>query len=465
MKMIKHTPNILSYLAIALISCFIAACSPDDQDKELGPAPSSDMVAFSATPTTGNANIITFKNETPGAFKAIWDFGNGATAEGEQVESSFAVEGDYTVKLTVFTNGGYASSTKTIRIDKTDFSMLNREDYNFLTGGTDKPNGKTWVFDPVGPMNFGGPPTAPSSWWSQTLAEQNDCMKDDKYTFKLKDFAFENKSGGEMWGVLDGQENVCVPQTAKPSTWTIYQEKGKTMLSVSNGETIAWDDNEGVYELVELSENKLHIRKVCCGGSGVRNYVLVPEGFSPPVQEKPYKIIDINDNFDVDGNITWKKENLTLNESYDNPAPVPINTSAKVAMYVKQEGQAYEFANMFTDFSHKLDLRERHVFRLKVFIPSYNDFTTANGESWADPRLLKQVSVKLQDGTAAQPWANQVEIKQQVSQLDKWVELTFDFGAADVRSRKDLDRLVIQIGGEGNFIPGIFFLDDFELLK
>jgi hypothetical protein len=56
-----------------------------------------------------------------------------------------------------------------------------------------------------------------------------------------------------------------------------------------------------------------------------------------------------------------------------------------------------------------------------------------------------------------------VEIKQPVTQLDKWVELTFDFGAANIVSRKDLDRIVIQVGGEGNFIPGVFFLDDFRL--
>jgi hypothetical protein len=41
------------------------------------------------------------------------------------------------------------------------------------------------------------------------------------------------------------------------------------------------------------------------------------------------------------------------------------------------------------------------------------------------------------------------------------VELTFNF--APYADRKDLNRVVIQIGGEGNFIPGIFFLDDFRL--
>ena len=147
--------------------------------------------------------------------------------------------------------------------------------------------------------------------------------------------------------------------------------------------------------------------------------------------------------------------------SYDNPAPVPINTSAKVAMYAKQAGKDFEFANMFASYDYDFDLTQRNVIKLKVYVPGYNDFTTAEGEDWAIKNLLKQVSVKLQDGTAAEPWANQVEIKQPVNQLDKWVELTFDF--SPFAERTDLNRVVIQLGGEGNFIPGIFFLDDIRV--
>ncbi|GAA4437771.1 hypothetical protein GCM10023188_32350 [Pontibacter saemangeumensis] len=448
-------------LAVALLAGIFTACSPDETDAELAPAPTSEQVQFTATPNPDNANLITFTNETPGAFRAIWDFGNGATAEGQQVEGAFAVEGDYTVKLTVFTRGGYAMNTKTVSIAATDFSMLDREDYNFLTGGADDADGKTWVFDPVGPMNFGGTPEAPSSWWNQTLADQNDCMKDDKYVFRLEGFKFENQSGGAMWGMNNGVENVCVPQTPGASTWTLYEEGGKTMLAIGNGETIAWDDNEGIYEVIELTENRLYIRKTCCGGAGVRNYVLVPEGYAPPVEERAVKPLELEDNFDEDGSITWQKEALTLQESYDNPAPVPINTSAKVALYAKQAGNDFEFANMFANYDYNFDLTQNNVIKLKVYVPGYNDFTTAEGEDWAIKNLLKQVSVKLQDGTAAEPWANQVEIKQPVNQLDKWVELTFDF--SPFAERTDLNRVVIQIGGEGNFIPGIFFLDDIRV--
>ena len=451
----------LSYIVTLLLLSFtFSGC--EEEEGSLGPAPTSEEIQFTTQADADNPNIIYFKADAPG-FKAVWDLGNGETATGMQVTGSYPLKGEYTVTLTMYTSGGAASNSKKVTIANTNPLMLDRDDYNFLTGGANALEGKTWVFDPVGSMNFGGPPEAPSSWWNQKLDAQNDCMKDDKYTFKLIGFQFENNSGGAMWGVDGGQENVCVPHTSVASTWSIYQENGKTMLSVSNGETIAWDDNEGTYEVIELSENRLHIRKVCCGGAGVRNYVLVPEGYSPPVKEKPYKeAADLKDDFDTPGNIVWQTDQLTLNETYDNPAPLPINTSAKVAQYIKQEGEAYAFANLFYTLDHKMDLTTKNKVKLKVFMPGYNDYTTEAGFDWAVKNLLQQVSVKLQNAESGEPWVTQVEVKQQVTQLDKWVELTFDFSSA--ANRKDLDRIVIQIGGEGHFNPGIFYIDDFQLL-
>lgn len=146
-----------------------------------------------------------------------------------------------------------------------------------------------------------------------------------------------------------------------------------------------------------------------------------------------------HDNFDEPGNVVWEKEALISKEEYDNMVPMPINTFAKVTMYVKQAGQAYDFANVFANFTYNSDLNQRHVFKLKAFIPSYNVFIKAEGENWANKNLLKQVSMKLRDGTSSQPRVNQVEIKQQVTQPDRWVELSFDFGAFS--SRTDLNRI------------------------
>ncbi|WP_210462958.1 PKD domain-containing protein [Rufibacter roseolus] len=481
MKSIFKTYKVCLYLALTLLGGSFTACTPEDFEGELAAAPTSEQVMFSATPTASNPNIITFKNETPGTLKAIWDFGNGATGVGNDASGSYPVAGTYNVKLTVFTSGGFATKTQAVTIARTNVSMLNREDYNMLTGGAANATGKTWVIDKtlaghmgVGPIGAGTP-----EWWQAGANEKaSEGLYDDEMTFNLNGFAytyknngstFVNGSNGSGLGGANQSSDYTTPYTPPTNmTWSIVEEGGKKYLTFSGGGFLGYYTGATRYEILKLTENELYVKGNDASNAANAWWLrLVPKGYTRPVQEKPYKIEDIKDNFDEPGNVVWKTEALTLNESYDNPAPSAAsgNASPKVALYVKQDGQPFEFANMFADFTYKFDLTTRHVFKLKVFIPSYNDFTKAAGESWADPHLLKQVSVKLQDGTSAQPWGNQVEIKQPVTQLDKWVELTFDFGAANIISRKDLDRIVIQVGGEGNFIPGVFFLDDFRLEK
>ncbi|MCX2739990.1 PKD domain-containing protein [Pontibacter anaerobius] len=470
--------NIYSILAALLLTGMFTACTPEGNDAELAPAPSSEMVQFTATPSDDNANIITFTNQTPGAFKAIWDFGNGAVAEGQQVQGAFAVEGEYTVKLTVFTSGGYAMSTKTITIAETNVSMLNREDYNFLTGGADDADGKTWVIEKEFKGHLGiGDATAPTptpNWWSAGPNEKAGVgLYDDEMTFKLEGFSYTYKNNGDTYsnkdyaselGGTNASQDVTVSYTPPTNqSWSITEEGGKKYLTLSNNGFLGYYVGVNKYQILTLGENELYLMSSQKGVPGnAWFYRLVPKGYTRPVEPRQMKAIELEDTFDTDGNVTWKKETLSLNESYDNPAPVPINESAKVAMYVKQAGREYEFANMFADYAYNFDLTQKSVIKLKVLVPAYNDFVTAEGEDWANKNLLPQVSVKLQDGTAAQPWANQVEIKHQVesSQYGKWVELTFDFSA--FAERKDLNRIVIQIGGEGNFIPGIFFIDDIQ---
>ncbi|MDX5438275.1 MAG: PKD domain-containing protein [Pontibacter sp.] len=204
----RFRTRLYSFLAMGLLMGMFTACTPDESDAGLGPVPTSEMVQFTATPNADISNIVTFTNETPGAFRAIWDFGNGAVAEGQQVEGAFAVEGDYTVKLTVFTSNGYAVNTKTIHIDQTNVSMLNREDYNFLTGGADDADGKTWVIEKGFKGHLGvGDATAPNpsaNWWAASPNEKAGVgLYDDEMTFKLEGFSYTYKNNGDTYANKD----------------------------------------------------------------------------------------------------------------------------------------------------------------------------------------------------------------------------------------------------------------------
>ena len=59
---------------------------------------------------------------------------------------------------------------------------------------------------------------------------------------------------------------------------------------------------------------------------------------------------------------------------YSNPAPVPVNTSKKVYLYEKSIGF---YSNIsYTAPDYKFDLTKANKVRMKVFVPSYNDYTT-----------------------------------------------------------------------------------------
>ena len=93
-----------------------------------------------------------------------------------------------------------------------------------------------------------------------------------------------------------------------------------------------------------------------------------------------------------------------------------------------------------------MDLTENNKVRVKVFIPSYNDWTTEAGVAgdWiTNAKLLPQLAVKLQDNSlGGDAWTTQTEIVKADLALDQWIELEFDFsGVAD---RTDYDKIVVQ---------------------
>lgn len=445
----------------------IVACKEDDQELKLNPAPTA---GFTLAPSSANPNYIIVTNTSTGSDLLYWDFGNGANSSTSVDTAYYPYPGDYAITLTAYSNGGKSVSTQTVSVTTTDPDLCNNEVYTLLTGGC-AVEGKTWVFDPVNPMNFGGSKGGPTmEWWGQTLAQQEPCMKDDEYVFSLEESKFTANTGDAMWGILDKVENQCVPQANASASgkWSLNITADKTTLTLSDKLTMAWDDDEGVYEIVELTEDKLWIRKECCGGGGLRNYVFVPKGSAPnpdpepepePEPAKPYEANDINDDFDAAGSMTWAFEDGgtgSLDEEAANPEAAGLNTSAKVAKYVDNgDGSPYTNAQFVLDY--RMDLRTRNVFKLKVY-------TTA----------ATTVELKLQDSSrGGDLWKNQAAIKHEVTTTDEWVEITFDFnqtlgtpadGDVDVPNATTYDKVVLQFAGEGDTQgSGTFYFDDLQL--
>jgi len=163
----------------------------------------------------------------------------------------------------------------------------------------------------------------------------------------------------------------------------------------------------------------------------------------------------VYDDFEGNGNITtWFGDDCGMNTAFANPFKTGINTSNTVLEYNDTGGT---YANVRFDTASNFDLTVDNTFTLKIYVPS-------NGITGSQPN---QISLKLQDGTAGEPWAQQTEIIKTVV-LDMWQEITFDFandatsGAADPISRTDFNRVVLQVNGENNGDAVVAYIDDFS---
>lgn len=317
-------------------------------------------------------------------------------------------------------------------------------------------------------------------WWSAPPGDkEGKGIYDDEFTFKLAGFSYTHVTNGDVYSNADfgpgvfpgavqeagGNDWLAPYDPPANATWALTESEGKWTLTI-NGSFLGYYVGTSTYEIISIDENEMHLRFI--QGNNPANawyHKLIRKGYTRPVDPPEYKIEDMHENFDGSGNLVFFDDSGgSLDEGYDNPAPVGINTSAHVGKYVKADGPGAAFANIQIRHDYKMDLRDRHVFRLKVFIPDYNDFTTEAAEDWQSYKTLqKQVSVKLQNRElGGNAWTTQTEVIQPVAELNKWVELTFDFSSA--ADREDYDQIVIQIGGEAIYTGGIFFIDDFELL-
>lgn len=477
----------ISYIYLAMIGLFAAfACTPDKVD--IGPAPEASDVQFSMVPKADQPNVVEMFNDTPESI-ATWDFGNNITAKGDHVVAEYPLAGTYTVTMTIYTQGGSVSSSQELVIAEDDFTLIDRPDYNFLTGGPDALEGKTWVWDNTvkGHMGIGQPDLFEPNWWAaEPMQKAGLGVYDDEITFFLSGFKFDLLNNGDTYAkdymadeltaqggtITQSDDDITLDITfdTKDWNWSIVERDGDSYLVFGAGAFPSWHTGGNQEYLIQtLNEDELVLRTIG-GDTNAWYYRFIRKGFERPIEEepvieKPLEANDFMDDFEGNGNINWYVDEVEEFVTYDNPVPVGANTSAKVAKYQRAAGEANMWTNVQMQMEYRFDLSSRNVIKMKVMLPEYNDYETVDAPDWAPfQKLTPIVALKLQDSTHPEPWTTQVEVAHTltVDQMGQWVELEFDFsGAAD---RTDFDKIVLQIGGEGHYIPGVFFVDDIELL-
>lgn len=438
---------LMSLLLVATIN----GCK--EEIPELGEAPTQDDSAFTFEPTTETPNKVKFTSISS-AFLKKWDFKNGTKAEGNEVIGVFPLKGNYLVTLTVFMSGGSISSTQEVVIVADDPTLLDIPVYNLLTGGITKPNGKTWIIDATRAGHFGvGPnPSDPAlgdvpNYYSAGPNEKPGTgLYNDEFTFKLSGFEYNyetngdiylnNKFGADFPGSFENLGDKTAPFVAPTDlTWTVSEEDGDQFLNISTGGFIGYYSGVSSYKIVTLSENELVLRALDAKDPGLAWYQrLIPIDFVPPPPPPPDK-----STLPLDFEGTKPPFNGFGGSTYDvvaNPSATGINTSAKVAKYVK--GTEGSWAGIETTLATKIDFSTNTVFQYKVYSPVVG-------------KALFKVEVA---GTPA----TFVEVFGEVTQANTWQTLNFSFAGA---ASNTYNKIALFLDFDNNN-GGTFYLDDIK---
>ncbi len=226
-------------IVLTLFSTLFMACDPQIDDKiDIGGPPAN--VDFTITPSsTPNRYILT--NTTPDVFQYFWDLGTGETATGREVEAYYPLKGNYTISLTVFGEGGSASTEKQLNVaEDAPFDCESDQLYKFFTDCSER----TWKIKPVpGSLWVGPGDGSGTTWWAIPEADisARPCAFNDEWTF-TKDGQMIYDTKGDVFGEpYMGFDFECVDETA------LGPDKAP------------WGDGTHNFELIEGSPNKLKV--------------------------------------------------------------------------------------------------------------------------------------------------------------------------------------------------------------
>src|SRR5690554_4179702 len=497
--------NIIKQRSWMLLLLFtIAACSPQEMDDYALDGMTrltDDQVSFTQTASTASDNVLTFTNTTPvsGVHTLVWSLGDGSTGKSESVTATYPFAGEYTVSLTIHTpDGGKATKSVVVVIADDDYSLVDTPVYRNLTGGPEDADGKTWVFDQYnnftsevagalgkdirGHLGLSPLGSYSQEWWGAGPNEKSAwTMYDMTFTFIQNGVQFRMVTMGEGYGRNASSESVggfsvthvdgddaTFPFDGGNFNFSISEGGTYPSLTLSGNAFMGYYCGNQTYEIIYQTEEvmALRVENTVESQDWVFIYCLEELNVEPPAVVKVPKAIPLAEHFEGETFLNFVQEDMgSVSGVFDNPLPLPINTSDKVYRYWKSGGFYSNLA--FTAAEYKFDLTTQNKVRVKVFIPSFNDYTTEHavaGDWIANKKLLPQLAVKFQDSDmGGNAWQTQTEIVKADLEMNKWLELEFDFSG--VAERTDYDKTVIQFGAEGHAGPGFFYFDDFTFAE
>ncbi|HET8859196.1 PKD domain-containing protein [Marivirga sp.] len=503
------------YIINLFILSLLIGFSACNEEFVLEEAPSAAEAEFEVTQSSKGENYVVLSNSSTGFIKK-WDFGNGASAEGSEVEAYFPFEGEYEVTLTVYSSGGSVSSSQTLDITSTDPSICNVEFLELLTGGCDQPEGKTWVIDAERAGHFGvGPPNAagPDYYAAAANEKVGGGLYNDEYTFILNNYQFVQEMNGDVYlnpaqgsnftGAVESPVgDLIAPYEAPENINYSFSEDaaGNPVISFNNNGFIGYNTGVSTYTILSISENEMFIRFNDASTPDLSWFHrLIRKGYAPIAANFTSAVTELTVNFtntslnaetymwDFGDGTTSTEENPTHTYAADGTYPVTLTAtgpgqSATVTQEVTVSAAPKEFPFTFEESNVQFGEFGGSVFSV-IDNPDPSGINTSSrvGQfqkgtefSFAGLALLLDEPVDFSENTTLSmkiwsPVATNAILKLEVAGdpntfteqnvsipvANEWVELTFDFSGA----QNNLRNLVIFADTENNN-GGTFYIDD-----
>lgn len=255
-----------SLLSAGLLVLAASFSSCEKDNGELGQIPVAD---FSVSPVAGKRNTYLLSSTAPGAFRYLWNKGDGNFEEGQAVDTAyFLLKGTYEIVLRAYGRGGYDEVVQTVVVAEDDLTpILTNPLFQKLTATGWKldasPGANTVI---VGTENapweyFGGGPLA-------------DCQIDDIYRFRFdaatNRFLLSYNANGSTFnaGNIDPNYNCSADRsyTDQPFTFsTTVQGAGIATITlpgqaVPNRFIGVTDVSSNNYRIISISDTEMVLR-------------------------------------------------------------------------------------------------------------------------------------------------------------------------------------------------------------
>ncbi len=254
-------------LLFGLLVLLFTACESIVDEKELENNTDIDGVELIVNQNSSGGNLLVLEMNTPGV-TGYWDYNLG-TALTNKVEIVYPIPGKSTFTFTGTLGAEFFEKTIDVQIDVLD-TPLDQDWYDLVSENTSV--GKKWVFDGTGgdggmwwfmspPGDKGGWATA---WWN---AGGTCCPPGD--------------ANGNMVFNLDGAANYIYDDgNGNVSNASFVLDTDNQKLYFNGASILGYDaarvNADGVYDIVELTEDKMILYTASNGGGTGWTWIFVP---------------------------------------------------------------------------------------------------------------------------------------------------------------------------------------------